>query len=227
MDVRAWSPRKTRWPRFTAWTCTRTSSRTRPGCREAAARSIRIVEGLAPRRARKPLLAPRRILAEVPIEADGSFQVKLPADTPIELQLLDDRGISLRECGWIWARGHQAQGCIGCHEDPERTPPNLVPLALQKPGVAAYPAGRGASCRSISCTMWRPWPPASAAAVTATAGRAAEPATWRDRRQLWREDARAFEKLAERGRAWASSYKPAGLASVRAEHGEALGRRRS
>ncbi len=110
------------------------------------AKSIRILEGLAPdREITKPpmkgadLLAVRRILAEVPLEADGSFQVKVPANTPIQIQLLDERGLALRDCGWIWARNHQAQGCIGCHEDPERTPPNFVPLALQKQSVLVNP----------------------------------------------------------------------------------------
>ena len=64
-----------------------------------------------------------------------------PASTPIQLQVLDDRGLALRSCGWIWARNHQAQGCIGCHEDPELTPPNRVPDAL-KP--AAEMAARSA-----------------------------------------------------------------------------------
>ena len=64
-------------------------------------------------------LAQRRILGEVPIAPDGSFNVEVPANTPIELQLLDEQGIALRSCGWVWARNHFNQGCVGCHEDPE------------------------------------------------------------------------------------------------------------
>ena len=30
-------------------------------------------------------------------------------------------------------RNHAAQGCVGCHEDPERTPPNRFMKALQAP----------------------------------------------------------------------------------------------
>jgi hypothetical protein len=105
-------------------------------------KTLRVVEGIpaepvANRAAEEtpvpaiPQLSPRRILAEVPVKADGSFQVTVPANTPVQLQVLDDRGIALRSCGWIWARSHQAQGCIGCHEDPELTPPNRVPEALR------------------------------------------------------------------------------------------------
>ncbi len=61
---------------------------------------------------------PRRLLAEVPVAPDGSFNVAVPANTPIELQLLDEHGVSLRSCGWLWTPNHFNQGCIGCHEDP-------------------------------------------------------------------------------------------------------------
>ena len=102
-------------------------------------KTLRVVEGLPARvtsteaspRSRFPQLSARRILAEVPVKADGSFHLTVPANTPIQLQILDDRGLALRSCGWIWARNHQAQGCIGCHEDPELTPPNRVPDALK------------------------------------------------------------------------------------------------
>jgi len=30
-------------------------------------------------------------------------------------------------------RNHAAQGCVGCHEDPERTPPNRLMKALSAP----------------------------------------------------------------------------------------------
>jgi hypothetical protein len=80
-------------------------------------------------------LSARSVLAEVPVKGDGSFHLTVPANTPVQLQILDDRGLALRSCGWIWARSHQAQGCIGCHEDPERTPDNRVPEALYEPGT--------------------------------------------------------------------------------------------
>jgi hypothetical protein len=69
-----------------------------------------------------PVLAQRRILGEIDIEQDGSFNVTIPANTPIELQTLDADGMALRTCGWIWAKNHEPRGCIGCHEDGELTP---------------------------------------------------------------------------------------------------------
>jgi len=80
-------------------------------------------------------VAQRRILGEIDIEQDGSFNIEIPANTPIELQTLDADGIALRSCGWIWARNHEPRGCIGCHEDGELTPENLLVKAVTNPSV--------------------------------------------------------------------------------------------
>jgi hypothetical protein len=102
------------------------------------ARRLRVLEGL-PRRegdgSEVTGLAPRRLLGEVALASDGSFNVEVPADTPVELQLLDEDGLALRSCAWIWARWKEARGCIGCHEDPERTPPNRLVEAVRRPAA--------------------------------------------------------------------------------------------
>ena len=82
-----------------------------------------------------PVVA-RRFLGEFRIEDDGSFQVEVPADIPVELQVVDSRGVSLRSCGWVWVRPKENRGCIGCHEDGELTPPNEFPQALGKAAVS-------------------------------------------------------------------------------------------
>jgi len=80
-----------------------------------------------------PPLVPRRILGEIPVEEDGSFHVEVPANTPLELQILDADGMALRSCGWIWAKNHEPRGCIGCHEDGELTPENWFVKAMERP----------------------------------------------------------------------------------------------
>jgi len=82
-----------------------------------------------------PPLVQRRILGDVPVEKDGSFNIEIPANTPIELQILDAEGMALRSCGWIWAKDYARQGCIGCHEDPELTPENLMVEAVKRPST--------------------------------------------------------------------------------------------
>lgn len=98
---------------------------------------LRVLEGIPPRAgvASHPPLAVRRLLGEVPLEADGSFHVQVPANTPLQLQLLDADGLALRSSAWVWARNHANQGCVGCHEDPERTPPNRMAKALLAPAA--------------------------------------------------------------------------------------------
>jgi hypothetical protein len=77
----------------------------------------------------------RRILGEIDVEKNGSFNIEIPANTPIELQTLDVDGMALRSCGWIWARNHEPRGCIGCHEDGELTPENILVDAVINPSV--------------------------------------------------------------------------------------------
>ncbi len=86
-------------------------------------------------RAGIPPTLPRRFLGEIPVEEDGSFNVEVPADIPIQLQLLDEQGMALRSCGWIWVKNNEPRGCIGCHEDAELTPENRMVDAVKKASV--------------------------------------------------------------------------------------------
>jgi hypothetical protein len=82
-----------------------------------------------------PPLVRKRILGDIPVQPDGSFYIKIPADIPIQLQALDDEGMALRTCSWIWAKNHEPRGCIGCHEDPELTPENRLVDAMRQPAI--------------------------------------------------------------------------------------------
>ncbi len=75
----------------------------------------------------------------VPAERLGSFSLNVPGNTPIELQIVDEHGLVLRSCGWIWAKNHEPRGCIGCHEDGELTPENALPLAVTEPSISLTP----------------------------------------------------------------------------------------
>jgi hypothetical protein len=74
-----------------------------------------------------------RILGEAPVESDGSFFVRLPADTPFYIQTLNAEGKPLMTMPrWMWVRRGSSRGCIGCHEDKELAPENRVTQALLK-----------------------------------------------------------------------------------------------
>jgi len=77
----------------------------------------------------------QRILGEIDIAEDGSFNIEIPANTPVKLQTLDADGMALRSCSWIWAKNHEPRGCIGCHEDGELTPENVLVKAVTRPSI--------------------------------------------------------------------------------------------
>ena len=109
---------------------------------------LRILEGI-PRRAAgaagtadelpppfaSSVLLRRRFLGEIDVEKDGSFNLQVPPNIPLELQLIDADGLALRSCSWIWVRNNETRGCIGCHEDGERTPENRFVQAVQKRSI--------------------------------------------------------------------------------------------
>jgi len=71
------------------------------------------------------------VMGTAPVEADGSFFVKAPADKPIRFALLNAKGAVLRqEHGWFWARQGEQRICVGCHVGPERAPENRAPAVL-------------------------------------------------------------------------------------------------
>jgi hypothetical protein len=71
------------------------------------------------------------LLGTSPVERDGSFFVRVPADAPLRFELLDAVGkIVQAEKEWFWARRGEQRVCVGCHAGPERAPDNVTPKAL-------------------------------------------------------------------------------------------------
>lgn len=76
-------------------------------------------------------------MGTAPVEPDGSFFVKVPADAAIRFALLDQQGKVLRqERGWFWIRKGEQRYCVGCHAGPERAPKNGVPQVLLRTTTA-------------------------------------------------------------------------------------------
>jgi hypothetical protein len=77
------------------------------------------------------------VTGTAPVEADGSFFVKVPADQPIRFALLNEKGVVLRqEHGWFWIRRGEQRICVGCHTGPERSSENRVPDVLVRTTTA-------------------------------------------------------------------------------------------
>jgi hypothetical protein len=84
------------------------------------------------------------LLGNAPVEADGSFFVQVSGDQPLQIELLDAAGKTLkREAGWFWLRRGEQRACVGCHVGPETAPENAVPMILLKsttPADMTHPA---------------------------------------------------------------------------------------
>jgi hypothetical protein len=103
---------------------------------------VRVVEGVPISKQRAGETIPRmlslpwsrtRILGEAPVEPDGSFLAKVPGDTPLYIQTLNEEGMALMTLpSWIWVRRGTSRGCIGCHENKELAPENRTTEALIK-----------------------------------------------------------------------------------------------
>ena len=92
-------------------------------------KQVRFVQGIPPRKAFTK--SENRILGEAPVEPDGSFFVRLPADTPFYIQTLNSQGQPLQTMHrWMWVRKGTSRGCIGCHENKELAPENRITDAL-------------------------------------------------------------------------------------------------
>jgi hypothetical protein len=69
-------------------------------------------------------LETKRVLGEVPVEADGSVYFEAPTDKFVFFQLLDKdrRMVQSMRSGTMIQPG-ETQGCVGCHEDRVEAPP--------------------------------------------------------------------------------------------------------
>ncbi|MEE9218886.1 MAG: hypothetical protein V3U98_07440 [Acidobacteriota bacterium] len=88
------------------------------------------------------------LLNQARVEPDGSFFLEVPANVPLRLVLVGSDGRTVAGCdGNLWVRPNENRACIGCHEHPERSPENRVPLAVrrQPAPLVADAAARGAA----------------------------------------------------------------------------------
>ena len=100
----------------------------------------------------------RTLLGTVPLEADGSVMVKIPANTPISIQPLDAEGKALQLMrSWTVAQPGEVLSCIGCHESPNAPPPPRPAMAARKAPQELTPwhgAARGFSyTREVQPTL--------------------------------------------------------------------------
>ncbi|MCX7008104.1 MAG: SUMF1/EgtB/PvdO family nonheme iron enzyme [Kiritimatiellaeota bacterium] len=81
-----------------------------------------------------------RILGTVPVNADGSAFFKVPANTPIAVQPLDEQGRAVQIMrSWFSAQPGERLSCVGCHEKLNETPAPRGTLAARTAAVDITP----------------------------------------------------------------------------------------
>ncbi len=66
---------------------------------------------------------PVRILGDAPVQADGSVRFRVPADTAVYFQILDENRMELRRMrSFISFQPGEFRGCAGCHESRNAAP---------------------------------------------------------------------------------------------------------
>jgi formylglycine-generating enzyme required for sulfatase activity len=82
----------------------------------------------------------KRILGTVPVEPDGSALFRVPANTPIAVQPLDERGRALQLMrSWFTAMPGETVSCVGCHEQQNSSPPARSTTAARRAPDAIAP----------------------------------------------------------------------------------------
>jgi hypothetical protein len=91
---------------------------------------------------------PQQILGYAPLEPDGSFKLRVPADTPLALSIIDAKGRALQtHLNWIQVRPGERRTCDGCHS-PRRgasinsgSTVNTLPAALRASMTSQHQTG--------------------------------------------------------------------------------------
>lgn len=80
------------------------------------------VPGTAFGRSRQQLM--REIIGYAPVEPDGSVRIKVPADVPLAISVLDKDGrrIGARHQNWLQLRAGETLECTGCHDHASGNP---------------------------------------------------------------------------------------------------------
>ncbi len=91
--------------------------------------------------------APVRVIGTVRVDDDGSAHFRVPADTAVYFQALDEKRMEIRRMrSHVTLQPGEVRGCRGCHETKEKTPAAdwLSPLALQAEPQTPQPPWWGA-----------------------------------------------------------------------------------
>ncbi|MDH5517952.1 MAG: hypothetical protein OEY36_09085 [Gammaproteobacteria bacterium] len=83
----------------------------------------------------------QQILGYSEVEPDGSVLVKVPADTPLAISVLDAKGRAItNHTSWFQVRPGETLECAGCHSPRRHTALNIYPIAFNNPVAQLGPS---------------------------------------------------------------------------------------
>ena len=100
----------------------------------------------------------REIIGYVPVQPDGSVRVKVPANVPLAISVLDKNGrrIGARHQNWLQLRAGETLTCSGCHDHSTGTPHGqpVAPLSRGLEPVYAGAPVTGLPFPNTVATLW-------------------------------------------------------------------------
>ncbi len=107
-----------------------TAAAERPGRFVRVTQAVPTPRGLSREAIGETDLEMQQIIGYVPLEPDGSFRIKVPADTPLGLAVVDANGRAFQtHTNWIQARPGETRTCNGCHSPRRGSAINSTPVA--------------------------------------------------------------------------------------------------
>jgi hypothetical protein len=80
----------------------------------------------------------QRVLGYTEVEPDGSFKVRVPADTPVNIAVVDSNGRAFTpHTSWIQVREGEIRTCNGCHSPRRGNAINTAPITGAHPNTLA------------------------------------------------------------------------------------------
>lgn len=91
----------------------------------------------------RPQLGMREIVGYVPIAPDGSVRARVPANVPLDIQVVDRQGRNIlsAHAGWISVRPGETLVCGGCHTPGSPLPHGRINASVENINVGAEVTG--------------------------------------------------------------------------------------
>ena len=100
----------------------------------------------------------REIIGYAPVQPDGSVRVKVPANVPLAISVLDKdaRRIGARHQNWLQVRAGETLTCVGCHDHSTGTPHGQPVDPMSRGLASVYPGApvTGLPFPNTVSTLW-------------------------------------------------------------------------